>query len=449
MGLLRLLLATSVFVAHTQPLFGLPFIGGQVAVQSFYVLSGFYMALILHEKYTGRRARVVFWRSRLLRIFPSYIVISLLALVAVFLFHADPYDSWAHAGHITPLTLLTLIGTQITILGMDVLLFLGYDTQTGSLAPHGDVTTSSFFLLQTAWTLGVEMWFYLLAPFVVRRRLRVVATFILASIALRLLFAFAGFSGGVWVYRFFPFELVFFLLGVMTYRLYAFLHFRTIHALWKVPAWLFAFTITTTLGLFVEDGWIRLFVYLGILTPLLPLLFAITKQSKIDRLLGDLAYPVYLSHFLFMELNRRLLFADSNIDILLATLLFSLLLVLFVESPLYELRQHLARATGRVQHVSLRLLLAVVFVGASIILLYFWKISPPVTNEDLMAERFLEWSETISDPSVPAVVFQDMSISHEDVRHILLDRSAENADTRAKLLSVLMLQEWARTHPAE
>lgn len=40
MGVLRLILALIVVIEHSEPLFGLNFIGGKNAVQAFYVISG-------------------------------------------------------------------------------------------------------------------------------------------------------------------------------------------------------------------------------------------------------------------------------------------------------------------------------------------------------------------------------------------------------------------------
>lgn len=53
MGLIRILLAISVIIAHSESIFGLDMVGGVIAVQSFFMISGFYMALVLTEKYTS------------------------------------------------------------------------------------------------------------------------------------------------------------------------------------------------------------------------------------------------------------------------------------------------------------------------------------------------------------------------------------------------------------
>ena len=51
MGILRTILALAVVVYHSYKLFGFRMCGGQVAVEAFYIISGFYMALVLNEKY--------------------------------------------------------------------------------------------------------------------------------------------------------------------------------------------------------------------------------------------------------------------------------------------------------------------------------------------------------------------------------------------------------------
>ena len=73
MGVIRILLAISVVIAHSTPLFGLSFVGGRYAVQCFYMVSGFYMALVLNEKYLGPGSYRVFISARLLRLFPVYL----------------------------------------------------------------------------------------------------------------------------------------------------------------------------------------------------------------------------------------------------------------------------------------------------------------------------------------------------------------------------------------
>ncbi|MEK6790185.1 MAG: acyltransferase family protein, partial [Deltaproteobacteria bacterium] len=78
LGLLRTILAVAVVIVHSSGIFGYNVVGGMVAVQSFYIISGFYMSLILNEKYTDL---YVFYTNRILRLYPIYLVVVLLTLI--------------------------------------------------------------------------------------------------------------------------------------------------------------------------------------------------------------------------------------------------------------------------------------------------------------------------------------------------------------------------------
>ena len=78
MGTLRFLLALSVAYGHLTKLPSFP--SSDVAVQSFFVISGFYMALVLNEKY-GLGSYWLFISNRLLRLWPAYAAVLILSFV--------------------------------------------------------------------------------------------------------------------------------------------------------------------------------------------------------------------------------------------------------------------------------------------------------------------------------------------------------------------------------
>ena len=82
MGLLRLLLAISVITTHCGPCLGFSPLGGVEAVQTFFMISGFYMAMILTEKYRGPGSYRSFLINRFLRIYPLYWIALILTLIA-------------------------------------------------------------------------------------------------------------------------------------------------------------------------------------------------------------------------------------------------------------------------------------------------------------------------------------------------------------------------------
>src|SRR5215469_9357212 len=77
MGALRLLLASSVVYGHAGLIsaIGFPLVPGDTAVQVFYGISGFYMALVLNEVYRPDNSTYrLFISNRFVRLFPAYAV---------------------------------------------------------------------------------------------------------------------------------------------------------------------------------------------------------------------------------------------------------------------------------------------------------------------------------------------------------------------------------------
>ena len=72
MGLLRLFLALSVIAGHaSSTVFSFQGVGALYAVNFFFIISGFYMAMILNGKYEDKTS-IQFYKSRVFRLFPTY-----------------------------------------------------------------------------------------------------------------------------------------------------------------------------------------------------------------------------------------------------------------------------------------------------------------------------------------------------------------------------------------
>ena len=129
MGLVRFLLAMAVLLAHL-PTATVQFIHGGTAVQAFFVVSGFYMALILDGKYDDRR---LFYSNRLLRLAPAYFAMLLIALVVLLAFemtatatmdnHRDLYAN--------PLSAIVLVFENIFVVGQHLLYWFMVDENGG------------------------------------------------------------------------------------------------------------------------------------------------------------------------------------------------------------------------------------------------------------------------------------------------------------------------------
>ena len=81
MGFLRFILAITVILAHNGALFGFTFVGGLAAVQIFFMISGFYMTMVLNMKYIGSGSYKIFIVNRILRLYPAYLITMLLTII--------------------------------------------------------------------------------------------------------------------------------------------------------------------------------------------------------------------------------------------------------------------------------------------------------------------------------------------------------------------------------
>lgn len=310
MGLIRFILAISVVIAHSDAIFGVSLVGGMVAVLAFYIISGFYMALILNEKYIGaNNSYRLFITSRMLRLYPVYWTVLLLTIIASIV--AFIYTNGANMGglqyyrdYLSTLKLSTLsflIFSNLSFLGQDWVMFLGLDTSSGGLffTPawyKTDPMLFRFLLVPQAWTIGIEITFYAIAPFLVRRKLWIIIGLIILSLLLRLVLFQNGYKEDPWANRFFPTALVFFLLGIVGYHGYKRLQKIQVNQ-WYLKAvlgFIIGFTICYSYIPFQE----KIFIYLFSVFICTPFVFLLSKNWKRDRYIGELSYPIYISHLL-------------------------------------------------------------------------------------------------------------------------------------------------------
>jgi len=85
MGIIRVALALAVVLSHLPPA-TFHFVSGGVAVQAFFIISGFYMALVLSSKYSSTS---LFYSNRLLRLMPSYFVMMGVGAFCLFVLNAS------------------------------------------------------------------------------------------------------------------------------------------------------------------------------------------------------------------------------------------------------------------------------------------------------------------------------------------------------------------------
>ncbi|MGE4554249.1 MAG: acyltransferase family protein [Desulfovibrionaceae bacterium] len=347
MGPVRLLLALLVLDSHHQVL---PFatLSGHEAVQVFFVLSGFYMALILDPDQGDYPGAGSFWLSRFLRLYPAYWLVlglSLLALLGLDVHALTTRAAWLKAVNSGAGPALATLWTGI--LGQEWLFGLGLAPGGWLVStPLGEGNLWHLSPVIQAWSLSLELYFYLLAPWLVRRSSRTLWLIAAASLALRLAGGLAGLNA-VFLKRFFPLELWLFTAGVLSWRLYA----RRLAAgrapgrawglaaRWGLPAALLA------AGALPQPWRLALLIPLACLA--LPGAFHACRRSRGDRFLGAVSYPFYLVHYLVIALVEEYApdpgSAAASLVIVAGSLVLAALIHLGLERPVDRFRHRLAR----------------------------------------------------------------------------------------------------------
>lgn len=320
MGFLRLFFALNVFFGHSGTI-----ANSIPSVESFFIISGFYISLILNEKYTEKKKKsnFLFITNRFLRIYPSYWIV----LILLFLLKVHRYDI---SLNLTSFSLSDII--QNILIFPSVNLFIN----------KGEFIKG--FLNPPAWSLGIEFIFYFLAPFIVRNSKRAFFIFIM-SFPLGFLFY------DVKVLQVF----YLFMLGSLSYFAYKkfWILKKSVFAQRKMEKRVFLGTIIV-IGvlammmpnlLSIHNLWIQVVYYVGIAS-VMPFIFSFTSKSRVDRLLGNFSYPVYVCHQLVLEFFWGKV-SSPNVHIIIVALFvlsLSFILYKFIDVPIqkYKLKRNTA-----------------------------------------------------------------------------------------------------------
>jgi peptidoglycan/LPS O-acetylase OafA/YrhL len=153
----------------------------------------------------------------------------------------------------------------------------------------------------------------------------------------------AGLYHDPWTYRFFPTELAFFLAGVVSYRFYVLVGDKSV-GIMPIIATLWVVGVTVAYQWF-PGGATRQWLYYSLVWASMPWLFMFSKSmGSVDRWLGELSYPIYISHiFVILLLSPFLsrLSPSGHITLIVCatTVMFSVALMRFVVMPVEKFRQ--------------------------------------------------------------------------------------------------------------
>ena len=86
---------------------------------------------------------------------------------------------------------------------------------------------------------------------------------------------------------------------------------------------------------------LKAILYFFLISLSIPELFSAFKDNKIDRYIGELSYPIYISHMLLFYVTRHHFFEGFNGGsfVVVCTVLISILLVKYVSEPIENYRQ--------------------------------------------------------------------------------------------------------------
>ncbi len=299
------MLAIAVVLFHSgTTLFSMKLIDGFSAVMLFFIISGFYMALILNGKYNSYGA---FLTNRFLKLYPVYWVVLALAWMS---------PSTPFAG-LSGSALAYWLFANIFVVGSHLTSVIINTPEGFGLLPFGrqiaapEMTWGRLYI-GPVWSISVEILFYLVAPLLVAAKGRFAKmAFMFAVSAVAYIYLRVHESAFIpWTYNFLLPTLYLFALGAVAWNIYdseRFKQFYTVRKAALAYTLMLAYVLLhveymTYVGLpLFGSGEIANLVGALVFMLCLPFAFELTAKSSIDRHIGDLSYPIYLSHTLVLQ----------------------------------------------------------------------------------------------------------------------------------------------------
>lgn len=327
--LIRLVLATTVFLVHTEKLAEFPvygyitnFLNSSIAVYAFFIVSGF----LIFMSYDNNTSIKSFFKKRFLRIFPGYaFVILTVSLSGVILstYSSADYFSYDWLRYIF-VNLITLNFMQPTLPGVF--------TENPLYAANGAL-----------WTIKIEIMFYASVPLIglLLRRYSTATILILLyllSIVYYEFFIYMGAHTDKAVYfllaKQLPGQLAFFVSGALLY--YYFDHFKKYALIYLISS-IFFFISYKYYNIWIFFPFSLAFIVIYIAT--------IFKYLGNFGKYGDFSFGIYIWHFPIIQIfvNYNLLATYpilGTVVLLLTVLVLAVLSWKFIEKPFLRKKSH-------------------------------------------------------------------------------------------------------------
>ena len=244
---------------------------GKTRVFLFFILSGFFL------QYSARNSfqTLFFWRNRLLRLYPSYLVATLAALAA---FHVS-------IAYINP-QLITGSEREFNVLLRSATADFSWSAFRDTLIFNNHAT--AFAATPHLWSMRHEMLFCFLFPLYHLLSMRARGVLAIVAMSVSML------TGSIVLQA-----QMFFLIGMLFYDWFS----STAHPLWKLPRWGYQVAFV---GLYLATyGTAKLGAQWLSCLPMVMLTFlafefVLTQQIKVPRvfmIINKASYAIYLNHF--------------------------------------------------------------------------------------------------------------------------------------------------------
>jgi peptidoglycan/LPS O-acetylase OafA/YrhL len=293
-GIFRYCLATIVVIGHLWPSL-VPGMGSY-AVFGFYILSGYLMTLVLSDVYGfSKDGTLKFIINRLLRIFPPYLFIFFISIIIYFSIKPIPEQFYFFK---LPLTFEDWL--------RNILLF---DIKSG-----GNIATP--MLVGVAWTLYVELVFYFLMAIILVRNKTIALIWFFFSLVITTYMVIDGYDI---VARYYSV-----IAGSLPFSTGAMIYFYRSKLIIKPQKLLQTVGILFLVNIFLtrvfDIGYLEvpgLYISYALSALLIVGCININAQNlpifvkRIDKLLGDISYNVYLCHWPVAIFISSFFFAGS------------------------------------------------------------------------------------------------------------------------------------------
>jgi len=332
-GMFRLFLAVLVLLHHGLRVFPV----GRFAVFAFFILSGYWVSRMYQEFYSKKeKSYLLFLYSRVFRLYPLYLLCTAIMLI------------------VTRFIILGHYNVQLTpTLGFKEYSFMAL------LLP---LNLLNFQLLVPAWSLAVEMQFYLVVPFIMWLVLKV--NWKILFVILLLVSTYFSYHKMYKLDESVLAYLVYFFMGMIIYLKSMIVSKKQVLIGLACAAVFILFSYglpSLRTDLLYKKETFAGISYYDIFNQVLPFFFVpfiihnlSQKSDKRDRHFGDFSYTLYLVHWIIFSIYY-VQYTDAGVTrskligfgiTIGATLLVSLLIYLFFEKKVEILRRKLIKSSS-------------------------------------------------------------------------------------------------------